>query len=235
MNEIKETVKRIDETQVPTLISEQFTILREYTSSLEKARKKADEVNQEAVQSQKKGVKLLRRKRVIEKLQSNQVALSESNKINMELQEKSLEYQKKISEIMQYLFGLGVANINMNRCIVRELMMRLENASEEEIDEMAREEILKVIKQLKAQEDLYKKNEEITAIIRKNENRISDIEYKNLEYNLYINQLVKNDEEIKQIINNLEKKSKKRLIIELIIMGCLVVGLIALALLVIIK
>ena len=126
-----------------------------FIESLEVARKKVDEVNQQAVESRKKGVHVFKMKGSIEDLQENQVALAESNKINMDLQEKSLEYQKKLSETMQYLFGLGVANITMNRCVVKELMMRLDDASEEEIDEMTRKEILKVIQQLKAQEDLY--------------------------------------------------------------------------------
>ena len=69
----------------------------------------------------------------------------------------SFEYQKKLGEITKYLFGLGVTNIAMNRSVVRELELKLQGASAEELDEFARRELLGVVKQLKAQEDIMKK------------------------------------------------------------------------------
>ena len=60
----------------------------------------------------------------------------------------------EITEI--YLFGLGVSNLAMNRSVVRGVEMRLKGASEEELDELARQEILGVVRQLKAQEDIMK-------------------------------------------------------------------------------
>ncbi|NCA95430.1 MAG: hypothetical protein EOM74_00450 [Methanomicrobia archaeon] len=163
---------QIDEKDVPVLVQEQFTALNEYASSVELAKRKANEVNRATVKSQEKGVHVLKMKSSIEDIQVNQVALAESNMINAELQEKSLKYQKKLSEIMQYLLGLGVTNIAVNRCVVKELLMRLENASEEEIDEMTRQEILKVIQQLKDQEDLYKKTMDITDLVQKHDELI---------------------------------------------------------------
>ena len=49
-------IVKIDESDVPALIHEQFSILSEYISNLEIARKKADEVNKKAIESQEKGV-----------------------------------------------------------------------------------------------------------------------------------------------------------------------------------
>lgn len=227
----KESIVKIDESQVPTLISEQFSILKEYTNNLEVARKKVDEVNQQAVESRKKGVHVFKMKGSIEDLQENQVALAESNKINMDLQEKSLEYQKKLSETMQYLFGLGVANITMNRCVVKELMMRLDDASEEEIDEMTRKEILKVIQQLKAQEDLYIKTMEITGKVKEHESKITNQENKDLEHDDYIHKLLDENNKLKHEISELDDKSRKRFIIVLSILAAsLIIGLIALVL-----
>lgn len=232
MDEVKESnieIVKIDESEVPALIHEQFTILSEYTSNLEIARKKADEVNQQAVKSKEKGVHFFKMKDSIEDLQANQVALSESNRINMELQEKSLEYQKKLSEIMQYLLGLGVANITMNRCVVKELMMRLNDASEDEIDDMTRKEILKVVQQLKAQEDLYIKTMEITGKVKEHDSKIISQESKDIEHDNYIKTLLEENKELKQKVISLENKHNKRfIVVATILAACLIVGVVAL-------
>ncbi len=233
MEELKNTNElfKIDEADVPALVQEQFTILSEYTSNVLKARKKAEEVSEQTAKSQEKGVRVLKMKDSIEDLQANQVALSESNKINTELHEKSLEYQNKLSEIMQYLLGLGVANITMNRCVVKELKMRLDNATEEEIDEMTRKEILNVIKQLKAQEDLYIKTMEITGKVKEHESKIQSQENKDIEHDSYIQKLIEKNNELEQKISSLESKQKNRFIITISTIAlCFVVGIIALLL-----
>jgi len=203
-------IVKIDESDVPALIHEQFSILSEYMSNLEIARKKADEVNKKAIESQEKGVHLFKMKNSIEDLQANQVALSESNRINMDLQEKSLLFQKKLTEIMQYLLGLGVANITMNRCVVKELMMRLDKASEEEIDDMTRKEILNVVKQLKAQEDIYNKTMEITQRVKEHNNKILDLENEAITHNERIIQQQEENAELKKVLESYENKQQKQ-------------------------
>jgi len=203
-------IVKIDESDVPALIHEQFSILSEYISNLEIARKKADEVNKKAIESQEKGVHLFKMKNSIEDLQANQVALSESNRINMDLQEKSLLFQKKLTEIMQYLLGLGVANITMNRCVVKELMMRLDKASEEEIDDMTRKEILNVVKQLKAQEDIYNKTMEITQRVKEHNNKILDLENEAITHNERIIQQQEENAELKKVLESYENKQQKQ-------------------------
>lgn len=64
------------------------------------------------------------------------------------------------------MFGLGVSNIAVNRTIVRELELRLEHASEEEIDDMARQELLNVVHDLKAQEDITKKQTDFSLRLK---------------------------------------------------------------------
>lgn len=187
MEEINKTeIIKIEEADVPSLIHEQFAILSKYNEEFETAKKKADEVKQHAVEAKEKGVRLFKMKKSIKDLQENQLELSESNMISVELQEESLKFQKKLSETMQYLLGLGVANISLNRCVVKELQMRLDNASEEEIDEMTKEEIMKVIRQLKAQEDLFKKTMEITGKVKEHENKLIVQQNKDIEHDLRI-------------------------------------------------
>ena len=230
-------IVKIDESDVPALIHEQFSILSEYISNLEIARKKADEVNKKAIESQEKGVHLFKMKNSIEDLQANQVALSESNRINMDLQEKSLLFQKKLTEIMQYLLGLGVANITMNRCVVKELMMRLDKASEEEIDDMTRKEILNVVKQLKAQEDIYNKTMEITQRVKEHNNKIIDLENEAIMNNERIIQQQEENTELKKVLESYENKQQKQnkllIIFGVIAAISLIIGIISIILLIV--
>lgn len=230
-------IVKIDESDVPALIHEQFSILSEYMSNLEIARKKADEVNKKAIESQEKGVHIFKMKNSIEDLQANQVALSESNRINMDLQEKSLLFQKKLTEIMQYLLGLGVANITMNRCVVKELMMRLDKASEEEIDDMTRKEILNVVKQLKAQEDIYNKTMEITQRVKEHNNKIIDLENEAIMNNERIIQQQEDNTELKKILESYENKQQKQnkllIIFGVIAAISLIIGIISIILLIV--
>lgn len=230
-------IVKIDESDVPALIHEQFSILSEYISNLEIARKKADEVNKKAIESQEKGVHIFKMKNSIEDLQANQVALSESNRINMDLQEKSLLFQKKLTEIMQYLLGLGVANITMNRCVVKELMMRLDKASEEEIDDMTRKEILNVVKQLKAQEDIYNKTMEITQRVKEHNNKIIDLENEAIMNNERIIQQQEENTELKKVLESYENKQQKQnkllIIFGVVAAISIIIGIISIILLIV--
>jgi DNA-binding ferritin-like protein (Dps family) len=112
------------------------------------------------------------RKEAIEELQTASVSIADSVASNAEAQKVSFEFQTKLAEITKYLFGLGVSNIASNRIVVRELELRLNGASKEELSELARQEMLMVIKQLKDQEDILIKQEELAKNVKGHENRL---------------------------------------------------------------
>lgn len=226
MEELNEKNIDIDENQVPKLISDQFTILKEYTSKFIQAKEKAESAKQQIDKSKEKGVHIFKMKNSIEDLQNNQVALLDLNKITMDLQETSLEYQKKLSEITQNLFRLGVANITVNRMVVKELLMRLEEATEDEIDEATRLEILNVVKELKEQEDLYLKTTQITEIVKEHDNKIYDLENNSIEQTNSINKLLEENNNLKEKLNNLESNNQKKFIVTLVLLACLFIILI---------
>ena len=132
-------------------------------SRAEEAKKLADEASQKNAGWSFFGSD---KKEAIEALQSATVsqanALSDSVDANKEL----FNNQKKMSEALRYLFGLGVANMAANRTVVRELELKLKNASQEELSELARQEITNVILQLRAQEDMQYKLENHDRILR---------------------------------------------------------------------
>lgn len=77
------------------------------------------------------------------------------------------DYLKKISEITKFLFNLGISNIATNNIVVNYLEKKLSDATKEELDDLAREEIENVVKRLKKQQELESRYEDFKKNIKK--------------------------------------------------------------------
>ena len=165
--------------QLPTIIGNTFKHISEVDRKISNAVSRANEAKKLADEASQKnaGWSLFGsdKKEAIEALQSAAIsqanALSDSVDANKEL----FNNQKKMSEALRYLFGLGVANMAANRTVVRELELKLKNASQEELSELARQEITNVILQLRAQEDMQYKLENHDRILREHKGGIDKI------------------------------------------------------------
>lgn len=164
MNE--EVTNNISTSDVPKLIEEQFELMTSLKENLDVAKSRAYEADIKAKEANSKKIGLFNKKDAMEAIQSTQISLSEATLKNTEALEKTFEYQQALTNITKFLFGLGVSNIAVNRTIVHELELRLEHASEEKIDELARGELLNVIRDLKAQEDLAKKQTDFSLKLK---------------------------------------------------------------------
>lgn len=166
------TVENVSIDQLPTLIKDQFSQLQAVKTNVEKAAKKAKEAQDFAMAARQKPADLFHRKEAVEDLQEATFNITEAQVASAEAQEVSFEYQQKLGEITKFLFGLGVSNIAANRSVVRELEIRLRDASEEELDELARQEIISVVRQLKAQEDIMQKQSQMSAVVKEHDEEI---------------------------------------------------------------
>lgn len=165
--------------QLPTIIGNTFKHISEVDRKISNAVSRAEEAKKIADEASQKNAGWSffgsDKKEAIEALQSAAIsqanALSDSVDANKEL----FNNQKKMSEAIRYLFGLGVANMAANRTVVRELELKLKNASQEELSELARQEITNVILQLRAQEDMQYKLENHDRILREHKVDIDKI------------------------------------------------------------
>ena len=209
----------VKESDVPEIIGSQFTIMQEYKENLDIAKKKALDAQMQALGSKEKKTGVFKNKTAIESLQETTLSLADAQIIAAEAQEKSFEYQKKLAEITKYLFGLGVSNIAANRIVVKELEMRLKNASEDEIDSLAREEIKNLVRELKMQEDVMQKqsllnersrelDEKMTLYLLKDEedSYIKGLENKLLDLEEEIHFLKEENVKRKRMDNDKKKK-----------------------------
>ena len=165
--------------QLPTIIGDTYKNITEVDRKISNAVSKAEEAKALADIASKKeaGWSFFGgdKKEAIEALQS--AAISQANALSdsVDANKQLFENQKKMSDALRYLFGLGVANMAANRTVVRELELKLQNASKEELSELARQEITNVILQLRAQEDMQYKLENHDRILREHKGEIDKI------------------------------------------------------------
>lgn len=159
--EVKHEPIFVNENDLPTIISGQINQLNELNVGVKKALADAEKARSSAEIAKKKSAGAFKKKEAIEELQSASIDIADAVKSQADAQKLSFEFQTKLADISKYLFGLGISNIASNRSVIRELELRLDHASEEELSDLARREILSVVKQLKDQEDILQKQEDL--------------------------------------------------------------------------
>jgi len=179
-------VSYVDEKDLPILINRQVGKLQELDKSVKKAINSADKARESAERAERKSVGFGRKKAAIEELQSAGVDLASAVQSGAEAQKISFEFQTKLAEITKYLFGLGVSNIASNRFVVRELEMRLKGASRKELSDLARQELTLVVKQLKEQEDILRKQDDLSKTVKIHDDRLEAQEKEGQKLNVQI-------------------------------------------------
>lgn len=105
----------------------------------------------------------------------------------------------KLAEYSNILYGIGIMGIASNRIVVREIKKRLEHASQEELNELARRELESVVYELQQQQRLENKVDE----------NHKDTKEKISEVNKMINQQAKKvDDNQKDAIEKIESIRK---------------------------
>lgn len=121
--------------------------------------------------------KSLDKDKAIKKLQNAVIITAKALEESSDAHKKTFEYQKRLTNISYSLFRLGISNIATNRSLVREIELRLKGASKKEISNLARNELVRVVTQLKEQEDLQKKLARLkdeVKILKKSQKDIND-------------------------------------------------------------
>lgn len=113
--------------------------------------------------------------------------------------QSTLRCQQKMAQAISFLFGLSIMSLANSEKIIRELELRLKNASKFQINELARQEVKRVLEQLRAQRNMQVRLEEQRGKILEMDKTISGLESKSESLN-------KRDEENLQIINSVRSE-----------------------------
>ena len=91
--------------------------------------------------------------------------------------------QQKIADVSDFLLSLGLVNTALSQTVIRQIELKLQKASKEKISELARQELLSVINQLKAQELMQNKLEKHSKLLEQQEDdfKKTDEKVKTLE------------------------------------------------------
>lgn len=140
--------------------------------------------------------------KTLDALQNAAITLAQSQLSSTEAIEQCFNNQKIMANSIAYLFAMGCINMTANRTVVREIQMRLSNASKEELSEFTRQKLQNVILQLKAQEDLYNRIEKHASLLKDQDENIDEL---NKAVNTLQNKYGNLDEKIAQIIDKATK------------------------------
>ena len=161
---LKIRVENVDEKQVPELIQSQFAIMGDLKKEIESASNKAFDAKESVINEVSPSS--VSPKAAIQSLQSATLDLANAQESAMNAQKLQFDYQQKLADITKFLFRLGLTNIAMNRVVVEELEYKLRNATQEELDDLARAEIENLLKRLKMQQDIDQKQSELTKLLK---------------------------------------------------------------------
>ena len=209
-NELKEIsyneLDNVDISKLPSLINDQLTSLKALEEKVNIALNKAEEAKSTAQRAHSKTIGWFGSgtKDAVYSLQDATKDLADTQKV-------ILQYQAKLAEISKYLFALGVFNIAANRTVVRELELKLKNGSlsKGKVSELAQQEILNVIKQLKAQEDIMVKQEKMTDKIKQHQIILDYSKQVDSKHEKLIKQLISEDDEQDKLLEKHSQTDEK--------------------------
>ena len=164
-NNINNNVQLIPANIAPTVLSKIETISQSAENvekALEAARKAKDSADAASKKSAGWSLTGKDKKEAIEALQNSGIELAVGIQNIADAQKVMFDNLINITNATKYLFGLGVANIATTRVVIDTITSGLKDASKQKISQRAKESLLGVVQQLKAQEDLFNKIEKLS-------------------------------------------------------------------------
>lgn len=143
---------------------------KEYQDTL-KLVKESEERAQKAKEAANKASNLSagfgKKRKAIEALQNAQKENSLATEANSQAIYKIAELQQRLCDAIKALLSLNVRNLAASRSVYRQLELKLKGASEQELSDLAKEEIQKVMTELKNQQDMMLRQEKMSEEINK--------------------------------------------------------------------
>lgn len=160
-NNAQQTPANLD----PKVLSEIATISssdEKVKNALEAAKKAMDSADAASKKSACWSFTGKDKKEAIEALQKSGIELAIGIQNVADAQKVMFDNLKIIAKATNSLFGLGVSNIACTRAVIDIITTSLKDASKQKLSERARESLMSVVQQLKAQEDLFNKVEKLS-------------------------------------------------------------------------
>jgi len=142
-----------------------------------------------------------------------QAALTESQTALLKVQEAQMAYQSQIADATKFLYGLSAYNMASVQSVLINLKAVLSGASKEKLGEMAQQQLLLAMDQIKNQESIILRIRENKQLIdsldfemEESSSKIENLEKQDAEQDSLIEELQKQDEEQDSLIEDLQKQ-----------------------------
>lgn len=166
MNDIEINKAQLVPVRLGPTVMAKMDAISESAENVDKALEAAKKAKESADAASKKnaGWSITGRdkKEAIEALQQSGLELAIGIQNIADAQKVMFDNLLNISEATKYLFGIGIANIATTRVVIDTITSGLQDASKRRINQRAKESLMGVVQQLKAQEDLFNKVDKLT-------------------------------------------------------------------------
>lgn len=135
---------------------------KETKALVEQAKDRVQKASTAAAEASKKSAGFGKKKKAIEALQAAQKEQSLATETNTKAITKIAMLQERIIEATKALFALGISNVAANRSVYRQLELRMKGASEQELSDFARNEVMAVMQQLNEQQDMMARHNKLS-------------------------------------------------------------------------
>ena len=214
---------KVTNENLPEAIAKAMDIIIDLEKNLSISIRDANYIRYVAEAIEKQSANIFNRKNAIEQLQKATSDIAKAQTQTVEVQKVSFEYQRIIGVICNYLLDLGMNDIALTRSSIDILQKYLKKASNEELSDTARKELLKVVHDLKARQDLMQKYSHLSKQLKETNKIIKDLTQK-------YNQLLDENKKIKEELNekNVSNKGQNSIILIVISIVALIIAIISL-------
>ncbi len=200
-------MEEINEANLPSIIEERFDELKKIEKNVISLQEKSLDSQERAIELKNQGVGFFKKKQAIEDLQEVSVLLANNQVDSSSITNEIIKYQQKTYETMKYLFALGVSNLANNRAVTKFLKEKLKSSdiSNNQFEKFQKEEIVNVLKELSAQQDVLKKIELLNDKVKEQNSIIHDLKISVNKYDSQFSEFEKMSNEQKQDIKDFKK------------------------------
>lgn len=150
---------------LPAALAAHFEQLAILEQKIQGADIRARESRTIALDAKKKFVGLFTHKKAVEALQDSALSFAQAQSDVIDAMRVSLAYQRKISEIINQMLLLCVSNLAGTRTLLGQLQDELKKVEKGDYSETTKAEMARIIRELKAQEDMMSKQAKQSAML----------------------------------------------------------------------
>lgn len=155
--------KSIKLSDFPSFLTNQVSLINDNSKKIAKAKEKAEKAYKAAEKAKNEKVKWYKKTASIEALQKALDPIIDALDGQTDIADNLSDSIRAISDATRFLFVLGVSNMAANRMVIRELELKLSNATKEQLSALAQQELQNVLDQIKAQQHVLEKLEKLES------------------------------------------------------------------------